>query len=222
MKKVYFISGLGADRRVFSFLDLGFCEPVFIDWIKPEKKETLQSYALRLRSLIPEEAPVIVGISFGGMLATEIAKADAATTAILLASSKTSGEIPGYLRAVRFFPFYKWLPAPLLRHSSWVVKFITGKNAPKQKKLILDIIRDSDMNFVKWAMTAIVHWQNRIIPQNVVHIHGTADRILPYSRVKADYTVAGGSHVLTLDQSEEISALLKMLVESGVPCPRRG
>jgi hypothetical protein len=34
MKKVYFISGLGADKRAFSFLDLSFCEPVFINWIQ--------------------------------------------------------------------------------------------------------------------------------------------------------------------------------------------
>jgi pimeloyl-ACP methyl ester carboxylesterase len=169
-----------------------------------------------LRELIPEKEPTIVGISFGGMLATEIAKADKNCRAILIASSKTTAEIPRYLRAVRFFPLYKWIPANLLRHSSWVVKYITGRNAPRQKKLILDIIRDSDMNFVKWAMTAILHWKNEEVPGNIVHIHGTSDRILPYSRVMADYTIEGGSHVLPLDQSEEISALLKSLIESPV------
>ena len=104
------------------------------------------------------------------------------------------------------------MPATLLRHSSWVVKYITGRNAPPQKKLILDIIRDSDMNFVKWAMTAILHWKNKEVPGNIVHIHGTSDRILPYSRIKADFTIQGGSHVLPLDQSEEVSALLKTLI----------
>ena len=54
MKKVYFISGLGADKRIFSFLDLSFCEPVFIDWITPLKNESLESYALRLRKQIPD------------------------------------------------------------------------------------------------------------------------------------------------------------------------
>jgi hypothetical protein len=41
MKKVYFISGLGADSRVFSFLDLSYFEPVFLDWLPPQKKESL-------------------------------------------------------------------------------------------------------------------------------------------------------------------------------------
>jgi hypothetical protein len=74
MKKIYFISGLGADKRIFSFLDLSFCEPVFVDRITPLKNESLQGYALRLGKNIPGKDPVIIGISFGGMLATEIAK----------------------------------------------------------------------------------------------------------------------------------------------------
>ena len=62
MTKIYFISGLGADKRVFSFLDLSFCDPVFIEWIPPLKKESLKEYALRLREQIKDESPVIIGI----------------------------------------------------------------------------------------------------------------------------------------------------------------
>ena len=88
MKKVYFISGLGADKRAFSFLDLSFCEPVFIEWIKPLHKESLQQYALRLKEQIKEASPTIVGMSFGGMLATEIAKLDATAKIIIISSNK--------------------------------------------------------------------------------------------------------------------------------------
>ena len=72
--KVYFISGLGADYRVFSLLELSFCEPVFIGWIKPQPNESLPHYAARLLEQIPETSPIIVGISFGGMLVTEMAR----------------------------------------------------------------------------------------------------------------------------------------------------
>src|SRR5258705_2778636 len=118
MKRVYFISGLGADKRVFSFLDLSFCEPVYVDWIKPVKKESLEGYALRLREEIPETNPTIVGISFGGMLATEMAKADPNVKAILISSNKTAKEFPGYLRIGRYFPFYKWMPSKMMKNSA--------------------------------------------------------------------------------------------------------
>ncbi|MBC7650419.1 MAG: alpha/beta hydrolase, partial [Deinococcales bacterium] len=84
MQKVYFISGLGADKRSFSFLDLSFCEPIFISWLIPLSKETLVAYALRLRATITEPNPIIVGLSFGGMLVTEMAKNDATVTPIII------------------------------------------------------------------------------------------------------------------------------------------
>lgn len=212
MKKVYFISGLGADKRVFSFLDLSFCEPVFIEWIHPQKNESLESYARRLRETIPEREPTIVGISFGGMLTTEMARTDPGLKAIIIASNKSAAEFPGYLRASRYFPLYKWLPAWLLKRSAYGLKWVLGKNEKPQKKIILDIIRDSDIRFVQWAIDAILHWNNKTAPSNIVHIHGTADKLLPYRYVKADYTIKNGRHVLPLDHHREISQLLKTLI----------
>ena len=90
MQKVYFISGLGADKRAFSLLDLSFCEAVFVEWIDPLKNESLKDYAMRLRQQIPDYHPTIVGVSFGGMLATEMAKTDEEIKAIIIASNKSA------------------------------------------------------------------------------------------------------------------------------------
>jgi hypothetical protein len=50
---VYFISGLGADKRVFQNLNI---DPKFnvinIEWIDPKRKETIEDYAGRLISQI--------------------------------------------------------------------------------------------------------------------------------------------------------------------------
>ena len=67
---------------------------IFINWIAPLKKESLESYALRLRNYIPEPRPLIIGISFGGMLVTEMAKADSNIKGIIISSNKTSSEFP--------------------------------------------------------------------------------------------------------------------------------
>lgn len=54
--KVYFISGLAADSRVFKHVVLppGY-EPIYIDWINPLTAESLQDYALRLAEKINRE-----------------------------------------------------------------------------------------------------------------------------------------------------------------------
>jgi hypothetical protein len=74
--KAYFISGMAADARVFRHIRLpeGY-EPVYLDWIDPVPHESLRSYALRLAERIDKNHPfILLGLSFGGMLGTEIAK----------------------------------------------------------------------------------------------------------------------------------------------------
>jgi pimeloyl-ACP methyl ester carboxylesterase len=211
MKKVYFISGLGADKRAFSFLDLCFCEPVFIDWIKPVEKESLKNYALRLRQQMPEEHPTVVGVSFGGMLATEMAKEDKLMNVIIIASNKSSDEFPRYLRAGKYFPVYKWLPEKLLKNKT-VLNWVLGVEKDEQRKLINAIVADTDPFFLKWAIDAILHWKEPSIPDSVKHIHGTADKLLPYRLTKADHAIEGGTHMMTFYKHKEISDLLRKLI----------
>jgi hypothetical protein len=82
----------------------------------------------------------------------------------------------------------------------------------KQKKIFRQILNDTDTNFTKWAIYSILHWQNEVIPNNLVHIHGTADKLLPYRLVKADYTIKNGPHLMIMNQPKEISELLKKLI----------
>lgn len=212
MKNVYFISGLGADKRVFSFLDLSFCQPVFIDWIKPLKKESLAEYAIRLRQQINEKEPVVVGISFGGMLATEMAKAEQGLKAIILSSNKVSSEFPSYLRSGKYMPIYKLLPPLLLQRATLLLSGFLGAKSAQSKRMLDQIIRDADPHFLQWAISAILSWKNTVIPGNLIHIHGTNDKLLPYKLVKADHTIKNGTHVMPMDDHREISTLLKKLI----------
>lgn len=211
MQKVYFISGLGADKRAFSFLDLSFCEPVFIDWIRPLKNESLENYSMRLRQQIKEEHPTVVGVSFGGMLASEMAKADNFMKVIIIASNKSANEFPAYLRLTKYFPVYKWLPGKLLKTSR--LHWILGVKGDAQKKLLRTILADSDPVFLKWAIGAILNWKEKTVPINVQHIHGTADKLLPFRYVKADFKIPGGTHLMSINKPDEVSHLLKQLIQ---------
>ena len=64
---VYFISGLGADRRAFERIQL---PPQFsvhhLDWIEPRKDESLNDYAMRLGEGIDTTKPfALVGLIHG-------------------------------------------------------------------------------------------------------------------------------------------------------------
>lgn len=212
MKKVFFIPGLGADSRAFSFLNLNFCQPQFVEWVTPVAKETLASYAEKLFDYIKDEEAIIVGLSFGGMLATEIAKRHPRTKIIIISSSKTYLEIPNYLRFWRHFPIYRLHSNRIKNSAGGFVLDILGAKGTEQKKLQLQIMKDSDPVFTRWAMDVIVNWRNNVVPKNVIHIHGTADKLLPYRYVKADYSIQGGEHVMVMDRAEELSQLLKQII----------
>lgn len=209
---VYFIAGLGANRRAFDYLDLSWCQPVFLDWIPQKKNESLRAYALRFRLKITEPNPVIVGVSFGGMLTTEMAKADRNVTAIIISSNKTHKEFPGYLRMWRHFPVYKWASPGLMKFSGRLTKDLIGPTGKMQKQTFLKILEETDPVFTAWAIDAILHWRNNVVPENLIHIHGTADRLLPFRFVQPHHVVKGGKHIMIMDKAAEVSKLLKMLL----------
>lgn len=212
MQKVYFISGLGADSRSFGFLDLSFCDPHFIQWITPSFDETLGSYAEKLFASINDEKAVIVGLSFGGMLAAEMAKRHPGTKVIIIASAKTRFEIPRYLRFWRHFPIYKLHSNRTKSYAGNLVLSILGTKGAEQRAVQQQILRDSDPVFTRWAIHAILNWNNTVIPKNVIHIHGTSDKLLPFSYVKADHIINNGEHVMIMDKAAEVSLLLKKIV----------
>ena len=74
LNKVYIFSGLGADHRAFDTIDFGDLPIEHITWIKPKNNESIQSYAKRISSKLTDEKPILIGLSFGGMLLMEIAK----------------------------------------------------------------------------------------------------------------------------------------------------
>jgi len=212
MKNVYFISGLGATKRSFQFLDLSFCNPVFIDWIPAQKKETLVSYAMRLKALIPEENPTIVGLSFGGMLASEMAKVDPLAKVIIISSNKTSDEFPAYLRIGNYLPLYRMIPETLLKKSKHLFQWMLGAEGKEQKAVQLQILAESDIKFTNDAIDMILKWKNNVVAPNIIHIHGTADKLLPYKKVQAHYTVPKGTHLMIMNKGLEISNILKSII----------
>jgi pimeloyl-ACP methyl ester carboxylesterase len=207
--KVYFISGLAADRRVFKHIQLpqGY-EAVFLDWIKPEKDESLPSYALRLAAAINRHEPfALVGLSFGGMLAVEIAKQYQPAVTFLISSVPVSTQLPGYFRMAGKLGLHKIVPISLIKTSSATKRFFSRENN-EDKKLLWQIINESDMDLIRWSMHAILSWQNDVVPQKIWHIHGTHDEVLPVKYTHPTHTVPKEGHMLVMTRPDVVNNLL--------------
>ncbi len=212
LKNVYLFSGLGADARVFQKLTFTYCNPVFINWITPQKKEPLTHYANRLCLQITEPNPILIGLSFGGMVAVEVAKLIPTEKVILINSAKTREELPPYFRALGRMRLQRFLPTSLAKRPNALTNWAFGATSPEMKALLAQILHDTDNRFLRWAIEQLICWKNRVLLPNTVHIHGTADHLIPIRFVKENYKIAGGGHLMLLDKAAAINILLEKII----------
>lgn len=209
MPKIYIFSGLGVDKRVFDRIDFGESDIEFIDWIVPVPNEFMSEYARRISKKITSPNPILIGLSFGGMMAVEISKLVPTEKIILIASAKTRFELPGIYRNIGKINLHQIVPASLMKLHHPLADWFFGITSKEDRLLLKNILNDTDPYFLKWAIHQIVHWKNVDIPKNIIHIHGDADKIIPVKNLKADYIISGGGHFMTVNKAEEISHILK-------------
>ena len=208
MNRIYILSGLGADKRVFNKIDFEGLDIHFIEWVLPTKNETIEDYAFRLTEQIKTKSPILIGLSFGGMMATEIAKHIATKKIIIIASAKTKNELPFYYRFAGALKLNKFLPTKILKKKNLISNWFFGTTNEDDKKLLGEILNDTEPQFMTWAIDKIANWKNITKHANLIHIHGTGDRILPIKFTKSNIKIMNGGHFMTLNKSKELTQIL--------------
>lgn len=205
---IYIISGLGADKRMFQNYSFDDFNVIHIDWILPFQNETFQSYAIRISENMNDENAILIGLSFGGMLSVEISKIKKFKRIFLLSSAKTMFEIPLYYRVLGKLNLLEIIPVSFLKSVNFLTYFVFGAKTNSEKILLKDIIRNTENSFMKWALYQIINWKNKDFEENIFHIQGNRDLILPHYFVKYDYLIEGGAHFMTLNQSKKIEQII--------------
>ena len=209
MNKIYIFSGLGVDKRVFENIDFGNLNIEFIDWIEPLKNEPLSEYSKRISKKVSAEKPILIGLSFGGIVATEISKFIETENVILIASAKNKFELPSLYRFVGKLNIHKLIPSSLLKSHNFLTNWIFGIKEKEDKILLAKILKETDAIFLKWAINEIVNWKNIEKPKRSLHIHGNKDRIIPVRNIQADFIINNGGHFMTVNKSKEIEKIIK-------------
>ncbi|ULQ56750.1 alpha/beta hydrolase [Flavihumibacter rivuli] len=213
--KVYFIPGLGADKRVFHHIRLPEpLEIVHLEWLKPAKGEPLVQYAHRMAEQINTDEPFsLVGLSFGGMLATEISLVKTPRHTVLISSIAHPSQLPVYYKITRPLQLHRVIPMALFKKASLAKRLFTTETA-EDKALLRRIIDESDTDFLRWALGAILEWRQEGNPGALFHIHGTADRLLPFSKVRPTHTIKGAGHLMVMNRADEVNNILIEILTS--------
>ncbi|NQY30630.1 MAG: alpha/beta hydrolase [Flavobacteriaceae bacterium] len=200
--KVYGISGLGADKRVFDFLTLDF-DFIPIDWITPDKNESIENYSKRLSHVIDTENDFgIIGVSFGGLIATEISQILKPKITILISSAHTKNELRPIFKWFGKTRLIKLMPTSLFDPPRLIANYLFGV---KDSKLLNDILDDTDLSFAKWAVDKLINWTNTTQLKNVIKINGTNDKLIPPRGNTKMELIDKGGHFMIVDRANEIS-----------------
>lgn len=210
-KHIYILGGLGADERIFKHILFPKDYIIHhIHWIAPLNiNEDVSEYAKRLLAQIVTPHPILIGVSFGGLMAVEISKLIQIEQLIVISSFKSKYEVPWYFKVFRHFPLHRIVPSVLLKQSNKLTNWMFGVQSVENKNLLKAILKDTDSPFLKWAINVIVNWNHDDNSwHRTVHIHGSNDRLIPITCVRADYTIDGGGHLMLLDKASEINDVL--------------
>lgn len=207
--KVYLIGGLGADKRVFRHIQLpASYEMVYLDWLNPGKNESLASFAGRMSEQINIQEPFfVIGLSLGGMIATEIVRLYPHGKLILISSISHPDHLPVYYRWLQRAGMHKKIPVNVLKKATYLKRYFT-RESEEDKNIIRSMIQDADPVFIRWALGAVLEWKGGNEIQGAIHIHGSGDGLLPLKYTRPTHVISRGSHLMIMEKANEINQVL--------------
>ncbi|WP_324721203.1 alpha/beta fold hydrolase [Salinimicrobium sp. HB62] len=214
---VYCMPGLAANPSIFEMISLP--EDKFkihwLDWLLPKPGEKLIDYSARLCKKIEHEDPVLIGVSFGGVIVQEMAQIIEVQRVIIISSVKSEKELPRRMRFARCTKAFKILPTSLARHVDALEKIAVGDFATKRAKLYKKYLSITDTRYLDWAIEKMVCWERPEPYKGVVHIHGDKDEIFPYKYIDGCITVKGGTHVMIINRFRWFNDHLEEIILTG-------
>ncbi|MFD0762607.1 alpha/beta hydrolase [Lutibacter aestuarii] len=208
---IYLMPGLAASPKIFNNLIFpkNKVELHYLEWILPlSEKEKLEDYAKRMSELVTEANPVLIGVSFGGILVQEISKFLRPKKIIIISSIKSSDELPKRLKLIQKTKAYKLFPAKAISNIEAFSVFAFGEFAKKRVKLYQEYLSVRDEKYLKWAVFNVLNWKQKTSPKNIIHIQGEKDHIFPIKNINNCISIPNGTHIMILTKAKRISKII--------------
>lgn len=206
--------GLAASAAIFERITLpeDIFEMHLLEWEIPLANESLNEYARRITKKIRHENPVLIGVSFGGILVQEMAKYIDARKVIIISSVKSNLEFPRRLKIAKATKAYKLIPMSLILNLENLAKFSFGDKINHRIKLYEKFLSVRDIGYLEWAVEKVILWDRTVADEHVIHIHGEMDDVFPMRCITDCIVVKGGTHVMILNKYKWLNANLPAII----------
>lgn len=214
---VYFMPGLAASSTIFERIDLPSAqfEVFLLEWEIPLPSETLSHYAQRMALKVTHENPVLIGVSFGGILVQEMATFLSPLRVLIISSVKTNLEFPRRMKVAKATKAYKLIPTSLLLNVENLAKFSFGDKIKSRLKLYEKFLSVRDRSYLDWAIEQVILWERTEADPKVIHIHGDQDDVFPVKYIRNAIVVPGGTHAMILFRFRWLNEHLPELIVTG-------
>jgi pimeloyl-ACP methyl ester carboxylesterase len=207
---IYLFPGQGSDERLFKHLVLpaGY-DTVHISYPVPDKYETLAEYAARYIEEIDCSGPyILMGVSLGGMICTELSDTLSPLRTILISSAKSTHELPGRYTFQQHFRLNRIIPKRMTKGGARLLQGIVEPDRKHDKKTFKEMLKAKDPLYLKRTVDMIINWERTTFPDKIVHIHGDKDHTIPIKNVQYNYLIEDGSHMMMLTRAGEINQII--------------
>jgi len=214
---IYFVPGMAANAKIFEYIKLpeSDYEIHYLEWDIPLEKESLEEYALRMTKKIIHKEPILLGVSFGGILVQEMSKFISTKKVVVISSVLHEKEFPYRMKFAKRTKVYKLVPTRLFSDVEKLVKYALGETIKERAELYKKYLSVSDEKYLTWAIEQIVNWKQTQKLKNVIHIHGNKDKVFPVENIKGNVIkVNNGTHIMIINKykwfNENLPELLRV------------
>jgi esterase/lipase len=207
--------GMAANSTIFENIVLPSNFIVhYLEWVIPYKDETIADYSKRLLENVKHENPVLIGVSFGGIMVQEMAKHIQVKKVIIISSIKSNQELPKRMIFAKYTKAYKILPTSIINNVEMLAKYAFGNNVTKRLKLYEKYLSIRDKYYLDWSLSQIINWKQKVSNPDIIHIHGDKDPVFPINHIKTCIVVKDGTHIMIINKFKWFNENLPAIILS--------
>ena len=210
---LYCMPGMAASPKIFEFISLP--KPIkihLLSWIPPLKDEPLTDYAIRMCERVTQTNPILLGVSFGGVLVQEMSKYLPGCQVVIVSSIKSKDELPLSMKMAKKTNAHKLLPMQWINNLDNLSLFVFGEGIQKRLALYQKYLSERNPDYLSWAIDSLVNWDKTEISNNIIHIHGEKDTVFPIKNLSHPFIKIKGGHAAIITQADwfnkELSKIL--------------
>lgn len=212
----YFFPGMAAsDVMFYKYRNLPFkCH--FFNWIDPIKNERVKDYAARYIQMMDRSKKInLVGVSFGGILAVEIAGQIEVNKVVLISSMTSRKTYPFLMKLFKHVPLYRLIPPKMPPINKGIVRKIFGIERKEDLEFFIKMISRYNFKNLRWSIRELLHWEYKEEMQGLIHIIGDQDRLFKPANTTNEIIIPGGTHYMVVDRAEDVKNVLIEVLGNG-------